>query len=439
MSDLEIIIPVAIVAVLALTLGSGSGNPIPEPSYDDLDSMTWIEDVDSVQTNVEPSKETIMDAFETVSSKIGKIQQLAQALDEASERDDDVISLEEDLKQKIKEFKEISAASTPLLSRYLQYYKNKEEELTKQIDTTKDPLNKKTLQNMLRDCSIKSHEAENFRDHATNILYRAEESIRLNAEAYQPIILPDGFDEHVDPSELGGYAISETNSAFVRSVPVASKPSFNQGVSTNLHKLPAPITQDDDIPVPDIPEPQTYFSTPKPINRLLDLAKLKSTIQESRDLPQTPPSLKLRIEQMNRGIKTLPAVNERISLAQNAGFKQAQRPSVNFVSGEIRSVSKFLNLTQKDKTDYTKQLETLERDFRVASRNNDTRKLKILKTRVRNSAPPGTPSGSFYNSMSRKQDLLSTGGKKLSFSELSEDNLYQKYKTLFDKIEEAEI
>ena len=100
--------------------------------------------------------------------------------------------------------------------------------------------------------------------------------------------------------------------------------------------------------IPAVPEPRTYFGNPKSLNKLLDIEKLKSTIQESRQpgFLETPPSLYLKVKSMTNEIKSLPSVEERISVAQNAGFQQAQRPNVNFVSDEIKSVSHILQVVR---------------------------------------------------------------------------------------------
>ena len=351
MSDLNIIVPIAVVLVIALAVSGGSGGSeqydeaysdygggmeYRESGYDmdrsmmggqvwghgmmgpgfqapsvqtDLTTATerrlqrdresWTRNPKAGQNILDKSKEILRE----VSDELRQTQTLRTEIDRSETRTDEVQRKEHELQARIDfhnaTFKD--AKQRGILTLYLRELNELESVLLKSIqdgtvayymggDTT--PLTMDQRKFIIKNIQRVSHDLNQLEDQSANIIALAKETIRISKMLDDEAILELDRPQ----SEMSGYAVSEAATAFRRAVPVADKSAFNQNPNqVDLHK-PHVQPQILDFDVPDIPEPKSFFPPLKSLDAHLEQGRLRAIREDSLNVaePTTPRGKQLR-------------------------------------------------------------------------------------------------------------------------------------------------
>ena len=433
MSDLGVIIPIAVVLVVALALGGSSG--VSEPNEEDFfdeyydgrvleesfamqQSFAMRQDTQTVRSDITSATEqrfdrdredweqnpreggTILraakDVFFEVSQSLGRIQELAQTLDQEEHHDIDTDAMVEDLQRRIVDHEEkyVDFKEKNILRYYVQALEHAENEITESIRESdnnfvfggSEPMSVEQRQFMIQKFTNILHEIKSFGDTQSNILYEARRSL-----TYQTHTDEKDQNEFLDggapASEMGGYPISETNSANLRAIGVSHHPSaFTQVQMGSFGREPSSAL----ITTPDVPEPQTgavagsFFAQPKSLETQLHQSQLASIREEASHVarPLTP-------------VKPIQTVNRGSPSFQKSESEVRKIINRDYVAQELRAPME--SFSEYDVAVFKDELAKIEGQLNVAVRNKDSRGLAKVQHKINNSAPPGTPKRSYYD------------------------------------------
>ena len=570
MSDLGVIIPIAVVLVVALALGGSSGvsEPDEEEFFDDYyagrfsepfetrvetqtarsdmtsateqrfdrDRAAWQENPREGVTLIRAAK----DIYAEVSQGAERIQELAKSLDQVQEQDEDTRALVEELHRAIVEHQDkfVDFRERDILKYYTKELQDTELYITNSIRKgdvnfmfgAETPMTLEERHFVVQKITEILHEIKSFSDNQANIIYRAKESLKIHEQVKE---LQDNefLNGGAPASELGGYAVSDTNSIFRKSVPASyERSAFTQVSQGGFGRLPSSAPTDD---VPDVPEPVggavrgSFFANPKSLATQLEQSQLR-TIREDASNAARPLTPVKPIETVNRGSPSFQKSQSEVRriINRESGFSQsaraddfsdqasyaesdefpknvqtyitsesgpsgkeadkletfmaelAQRGIANQdlrnimdqskgARGAVREqlIKQAFDLTPKIRSRvrsfiapeltnpprggqlfkldgrgmalFKEELKKIEGELNVARRNSDQRLLQNVKRKINNSAPPGTPKGTFYGAkLNRTSDP-----RQLSFTneDVKATPAYKLWLKVANKIEMAHL
>jgi len=284
MSDLELIIPVAILLVVALGMGSsGGGSSKTEAEQEeelfeeyykgrfqedfgvrddtktvrsdmtsrteqrfDTDRQVWQKDPREGKTLIRSSEDITAEVLKSVD----RIEELAKTLDGIQDRDADSEALAQELQVLItahqtfySDFKE-----RHILKYYIQELTDMEDYISRSIAENNEsftfggsqPMSMQDRKVTIQKITELISEMSDFTDRQANVIYQAKESLKMHELMDEPGD-KSFLNAKAPESELGGYAISETNSEFKRTVPAAERSAFTQLPTSRLSR-PAPMS-----------------------------------------------------------------------------------------------------------------------------------------------------------------------------------------------------
>jgi hypothetical protein len=85
---------------------------------------------------------------------------------------------------------------------------------------------------------------------------------------------------------------------------------------------------------------------------------------------------------------------------------------------------------------YRRNLDHIQSELDIAEANQDRRGMMGLRTRIEESAPPGTDKGCLYEAR-RDRSFLRSGRRKIDFSVVEKDEVYQQWNRVLTNIENA--
>jgi hypothetical protein len=346
MSDLGIIIPVAIVAVIALALGSSSGVSNPDqfddweldtpmdyarklsmdlgPSYDphgaqydkawgtppkifagDFKSKTEIRfDNDTESWELHPQRgknivEKTTEIQEEVSQGLQEISAVRKGLTEKNDRD---VDLEEELERRLTDYENryYTRNQRFILTMYQTSVDNVEHEITFSLTQKQkfkftggiDYLTRDERGKLVQTLTNLSQGLRRFKETNDDELSMAREAIRISKAMDDVNTMLHGS---VPVEEVGGYAESTTNVQFQHPQTPSNQNQFSQAPQSSLNRIPASAP-------PDLHNPDGIFlGTPTNLTSSVEATPLNLTTriqgmmrnsrEESSNLPapRTPP------------------------------------------------------------------------------------------------------------------------------------------------------
>ena len=281
MSDLGIIVPIAIVVLVALALGSSSGVADPDEWETYTADMARIEDFGSPVEWGSPPPQTIRqsqsdfrfdrdqetwqlqpnggEAMLELSKRMldeqvglmSNLREVREKLDEQQEQDEESMQIATELEDRLESYQSeyVDREGRNILVHYRGQIDDIEHAITGSLDSDDnflffgENMTKERRRDLIQHFRSLSRSMSEYLHEETQQLHYVRESLKIHSSLEPPSM----FDGRVPDEERGGYVGSVTNSQFQQPSGTPDRHDFDQGPRVRLNKPPASAPNDPEV------------------------------------------------------------------------------------------------------------------------------------------------------------------------------------------------